>query len=158
MGSLRDRKVAWSASDRQGSNFESSVWRTGSSQSSHHPQGVLLAQFSRYVHKGGLKPDSFHFESIMRKFTSVPTTTTLSVHVSDSLIAVITFNVPSCTSVFSTLKHQCLLNSWMALIFTKCGEFEHWTETVLPSSLILYFICYIFIAYNIAVCIEMFLM
>ena len=28
---------------------------------SHHPQEVLLAQFSLYVHKGGLKPDSFHF-------------------------------------------------------------------------------------------------
>ena len=32
-----------------------------SSHSSHHPQDVLLAQFSLYVHKGGLKPDSFHF-------------------------------------------------------------------------------------------------
>ena len=40
---LRDREVACSASDRQGSNF------------------VLLAQFSLCVHKGGLKPDSFHF-------------------------------------------------------------------------------------------------
>ena len=60
VGSLRDREVACSASDRQGSNFESSVWRTVSSQSSHHPQEVLLAQFSLYVHKGGLKPDSFH--------------------------------------------------------------------------------------------------
>ena len=62
-GSLRDRGVACSASDRQGSNFESCVWRTVSSQSSHHPQEVLLAQFSQYVHKGGLKPDSFHFSS-----------------------------------------------------------------------------------------------
>ena len=60
-GSLRDREVACSASDRQGSNFESCVWRTVSSPSSHHPQEVLLAQFSLYVHKGGLKPDSFHF-------------------------------------------------------------------------------------------------
>ena len=60
-GSLRDREVACSASDRQGSNFESCVWRTVSSQSPHHPQEVLLAQFSLYVHKGGLKPDSFHF-------------------------------------------------------------------------------------------------
>ena len=60
-GSLRDREVACSASDRQGSNFESCVWRTVSSQSSHHPQEVLLAQFSLYVHKGGLKLDSFHF-------------------------------------------------------------------------------------------------
>ena len=60
VGSLRDRGVACSASDRQGSNFEYSVWRTVSSQSSHHPQEVLLAQFSLYVHKGGLKPDSYH--------------------------------------------------------------------------------------------------
>ena len=72
VGSLRDREVACSPSDRQGSNFESCVWRTVSSQSSHHPQEVLLAQFSLYVHKGGLKPDSFHFikiyylESIVR--------------------------------------------------------------------------------------------
>ena len=63
VGSLRDREVACSASDRQGLNFESCVWRTVSSQSSHHPQEVLLAQFSLYVHKGGLKPDSFHFIS-----------------------------------------------------------------------------------------------
>ena len=61
VGSLRDRELACSASDRQGSNFESCVWRTMSSQSSHHPQEVLLVQFSLYVHKGGLKPDSFHF-------------------------------------------------------------------------------------------------
>ena len=60
VGSLRDREVACSASDRQGSNFESCVWRTVSSQSSHHPQEVLLAQLSLYVYKGGLKPDSFH--------------------------------------------------------------------------------------------------
>ena len=58
VGGLRDREVAGSASDRQCSNFESCVWRTVSSL---HPQEVLLAQFSLYVHKGGLKPDSFHF-------------------------------------------------------------------------------------------------
>ena len=57
VGSLLDREVACSASDRQGSNFESCVWRTVSSQPSQHPQEVLLAQFSLYVHKGGLKPD-----------------------------------------------------------------------------------------------------
>ena len=61
VGSLRDRVVACSASDRQGSNFDSCVWRTVSSQSYHHPQEVLLAQFSLYVHKGGLKTDSFYF-------------------------------------------------------------------------------------------------
>ena len=63
VGSLRDREVACSASDLQGSNFESCVWRTVSSQSSHHPQEVLLAQFRLYVHKGGLKPDSFHYQT-----------------------------------------------------------------------------------------------
>ena len=72
VGSLRDREVACSASDRQGSNFESCVWKTVSSQSSHRPQEVLLAQFSLYVHKGGLKPDSFHFlcseGSMFRRF------------------------------------------------------------------------------------------
>ena len=68
VGSVRDREVACSASDRQGSNFESCVWRTVSSHSSHHRQDVLLAQFSLYVHKGGLKPDSFHFISVIRLF------------------------------------------------------------------------------------------
>ena len=61
VGSLCDREVACSASDRQGSNFEFCVWRKVSSQSSHHPQEIILAQFSLYVHEGGLKPDSFHF-------------------------------------------------------------------------------------------------
>ena len=41
------------ASDRQGSNLELCICRT---VSSHHPQEVLLAQFSLYVHKGGLNP------------------------------------------------------------------------------------------------------
>ena len=61
VGSLRDREVACSASDLQGLNFESCVWRAVSSHSCHHPQEVLLAQFSLYVHKGGSTPDSFHF-------------------------------------------------------------------------------------------------
>ena len=61
VGSLCDQEVACSASDRQGSNFESCVWRVVSSHSSHHHQEVLLAQFSLYVHRGGLKPHSFHF-------------------------------------------------------------------------------------------------
>ena len=63
VGSLRDREVACSASDRQGSNFASCVWRKVSSNSSHHPQEVFQAQFSLYVHKGGIKPDSFNFIS-----------------------------------------------------------------------------------------------
>ena len=53
VGSLRDREVACSASDRQGSNFESCVWRAVSSHSSHHnPQALLMAQYSLCVHKG----------------------------------------------------------------------------------------------------------
>ena len=71
VGSLRDREVACSASDRQGSNFESCVWRTVSPQSSHHSQEVLLAQFSLYVHKGGIKPDSFH---LFTYYLSIKTT------------------------------------------------------------------------------------
>ena len=66
VGSLRDREVTCSTSDHQGSNFESCVWRTVSSQSCHHPQEVILAQFSLYVHKGGLKTDSFYFISFTR--------------------------------------------------------------------------------------------
>ena len=38
-----------------------SFWKAVSSHSSHYPQEVLLAQFSLYVHKGGLKSHSFHF-------------------------------------------------------------------------------------------------
>ena len=68
VGSLRDREIACSASYRKGSNFESCVCRTVSSQSSHHPQKVLLAQFSLYVHKGSLKPDSFHFISFTNRY------------------------------------------------------------------------------------------
>ena len=63
VGSLRDREVVCSASDRRGANFEYCVWRTVSSHSSHHPQEVLLAQFCLYVDKGGLKIDSFHSDS-----------------------------------------------------------------------------------------------
>ena len=59
MGSLRDREIAYLASDLQGSN----VWRA---VSSHHPQEVVLAQFSLYVHKSGIKPDS------RKNFTKCP--------------------------------------------------------------------------------------
>ena len=50
VGSLREQEVAYSASDLQGLNFESRVWRAVSSHLSHHPQEVSLAQFSLYVH------------------------------------------------------------------------------------------------------------
>ena len=68
VGSLRDREVACSVSHHQGSNFESCVWRTVSSHSSHHLQEILPAQFSLYVHKGGLKPDSFYFISFRASY------------------------------------------------------------------------------------------
>ena len=44
VGSLCDRGVAYAASDCRGSHFETFVW-TVSSNLSHHPQEVLLAQF-----------------------------------------------------------------------------------------------------------------
>ena len=53
-GNLRDREIACSASDLQGLNFKSFVWRLASSHSAHHPQEVLLVQLSLYKHKGGL--------------------------------------------------------------------------------------------------------
>ena len=96
VGSLRDREVARSASDRQGSNFESCVWRTVSSQSSHHLQEVLLAQISLYVHKDGLKPDSFHFFA-PSKLTKV----TILVNIS-----VLGFNA-HCMYAFNALAKRC---------------------------------------------------
>ena len=57
MGSLCDREVACSASDLRSLNFETCVWREVPSHSSHHPQEVLLTQFSLYVQKSG----PFHF-------------------------------------------------------------------------------------------------
>ena len=51
-----------------------------SSQSSHHPQEVLLAQFSLYVHKGGLKPDSFHFSLYTAPLSTIISSYVLSHH------------------------------------------------------------------------------
>ena len=73
VGSLRDREVACSASDRQGSNFESCVWRTVSSQSSHHPQEVLLAQFSLYVHNRWPKARFISFFLFKCKYSATKT-------------------------------------------------------------------------------------
>ena len=78
VGSLHDREVACSASDRQGSNFASCVWRAVSSHSSHHPQEVILVQFSLYVHKSGLKPDSCHFYPARATCITVTLNTVLS--------------------------------------------------------------------------------
>ena len=99
VGSLRDREVACSASDRQGSNFESCVWRTVSSQSSHHPQEVLLAQFSLYVHKGGLKPDSFHFISPIRWNQYTDKVTVLSLVINRGVYLSVIRNIPLYFSV-----------------------------------------------------------
>ena len=60
VGSLRDREVACSTSDRQDFNFESCVWRAVSSHSSRNSQEVPLAQFSLCVHKSG----PIHFISL----------------------------------------------------------------------------------------------
>ena len=69
VGSLPDREVAGSASNLQGLNFESCVWRAVSSHTPHHLQDVLLAQFSLYVHNCGLRWfDSFHFISFFNIF------------------------------------------------------------------------------------------
>ena len=92
VGSLCDREVACSASDRQGSNFESCVWRTVSSQSSHHPQEVLLAQFSLYVHKGGPKSDSFHFISFREQVSIPPKEHTKSISICTCVCKVVGYN------------------------------------------------------------------
>ena len=65
VGSLRDREVVCSASDSQGSNFESCVWRSVSSHSCHHTQEVLLAQFSLLCAQKWPKARfiSFHFSN-----------------------------------------------------------------------------------------------
>ena len=49
VGSLRDREVACSTSDRQGSNFESCVWRTVSSQSSQARFISLYRPFGKNI-------------------------------------------------------------------------------------------------------------
>ena len=61
VGSLREQEVVCSASDCQGSNFEFCVGRVVSSHSFHHPQDVLMAQFSLYVHKGS----PIHFFNVL---------------------------------------------------------------------------------------------
>ena len=63
VGSLRYRAVACSASAARARISNPVSGGQCQSQSSHYLQEVLLAQFSLYVHKGGLKPDSFHFLS-----------------------------------------------------------------------------------------------
>ena len=74
VGVLRDREVACSTSPRTSRvEFEYCVWRAVSFHSSLHPQEVLLAKFSLYVHKGGLKPHIFHLIllDLFRLFSSL---------------------------------------------------------------------------------------
>ena len=107
VGSLRDREVSSSASDRQGSNFESCVWRTVSSQSSHQPQEVLLAQFSLYVHKGGLKPDSFHFISAIHNCQMSKHYTTVNpLTAGADYMRFLTFLLAHCLSVFKHVENK----------------------------------------------------
>ena len=73
-GVIRDREVACSASSQTSRvEFEYCVWRAVSFHSFLHPQEVLLAQFSLYVHKGVLKPHLFHFIllDLFRLFSSL---------------------------------------------------------------------------------------
>ena len=84
--SLRDREVACLASDSQGSNFESCIWRTVSSQSYHHPQEVLLAPFSLYVHKGGLSQIQFISWRAKLSFKYIKTCKYISIRPTDKVI------------------------------------------------------------------------
>ena len=129
VGSLRDREVTCPASDRQGSNFESCVWRTVSSQSSHHPQEVLLAQFSLYVHKGGLKPDSFHFMMLM---------------ITILLVFSLMVDAPLVTRLIMDFLwyHPCVVqtasNVASSTELCLCGIFHHLMYVILLITLLLY--------------------
>ena len=108
VGSLRDGEVACSAPDRQGTNFKSCVWRTESSHSSHHPQEVLLAQFSLYVHKGGRKPDSFHFSLTRFPQHSQQTSDTANTKHSPNVILMLDHRLRRWTNIKTTLG-KCLV-------------------------------------------------
>ena len=116
VGSLRDREVACSASDRQGSNFESCVWKTVSSQSSHHPQEVLLAQFSLYVHKCGLKPDSFHFPLVCKIYGSTQKYIFTNAYVRSSLELSISF-LHCCVNILTIDSLNKNMNLFVSPIF-----------------------------------------
>ena len=149
VGSLCDREVACSASDRQGSNFESCVCRTVSSQSSHHPQEVLLAQFSLYGHESGLKPDSFHFlHGQMVEYFHVVSSNIISIYRqfhSTKYCNVALFN-PMIWPLLQRSNLFCLIGyfySWLcrypAMFTDSSGLFDRhcageWTEHVAQSS------------------------
>ena len=135
VGSLCDREIACSASDRQGSNFESCVWRTVSSQSSHHPQEVLLAQFSLCVHKGGLKPDSFHSYTIFGPRYSIfydrfwnPERGGGSVPAARYLTRVCQTSVRSWTNVNFVLTFICILSVLIQIFASWSGLRGCWNQ------------------------------
>ena len=68
VGSLRDREVACSASETARARISNPV-----SGGQCHLKDFILAQFSLHVHKGGLKPDSFHlyYRRILRLHGSI---------------------------------------------------------------------------------------
>ena len=100
-----------------GSNFESSVWRAVSSQSSHHPLEVLLAQFSLYVHKGGLKPNPFHF--VPKPYTSL--LLTLKLH----LLILGSHHTNSFAHIIIKFKNKkvSLFLKIVALCSSSCGDY-----------------------------------
>ena len=69
LGGLKKTKTVSSPSTRKTQYCGEPPWSRGfefrilclGAVSSHHPHEALLAQFSLYVHKSGLKPDSFLF-------------------------------------------------------------------------------------------------
>ena len=133
VGSLRDREVACSASDRQDSNFESCVWRTVTSQSSHHPQEVLLAQFSLYVHKGGLKPDSFHFIFLLQ----VPVAISKNIAISDDFD---THSIVIIKFALHTFPKYCNRNIVDSCPLILLGRYDYFSEDYvnpLPAKVVL---------------------
>ena len=72
MGNLRDWEVACSASDRQGLNFESCVWRAVSSHSSHHwlrtKSWDISFDFHIGKYRGVIRSKLFFSESVTFQF------------------------------------------------------------------------------------------
>ena len=151
VGSLRDREVAFSVTDRQGSNFKSCVWRTVPSQSSPHPQEVLLAQFSIYVHKGGLKLDSFHlYTTLYQRFKGEATNEaslvfdgqylwlyeqhTRSDHFQNSPRPAVGWHTSVMTSAIWQLLLNTMLSSCRAIVYDAGPTSnQHWSSILLGS-------------------------
>ena len=77
--------------------------------SSHHPQEVLLAQFSLYVHKGGLKPDSFHFICDNRRDENVTVLKMVALPIALAyVVALVRFDDDQNNNVFENLTRRHL--------------------------------------------------